>query len=156
MASNSQMSLLLILTCILALTSSISATPTIYEVFNQYGFPPGILPDSVESYSLTGDTFVVYLKKPCYVQYDYLIHFDTEISGKISYGKMTGLKGVSAQSFWFWFNVDEIKVDGHSLQFTIGIISSKSDIAQFEKIPVCKDKALVAYDGPSSKLISQV
>ncbi|KAI7747450.1 hypothetical protein M8C21_002645 [Ambrosia artemisiifolia] len=144
--ASSQMSLLLV--ALLALTASTSAVPTIFDIVNQFGFPSGILPDSVESYSTSpsdGDTFtfVVYLKKPCYVKYDYLVHFDTEISGKISNGQITELKGLKAQSFWFWLNVDEIKVDGRSLQFTLGLVTVKSDISLFVDIPTCKDKALV-------------
>ncbi|KAI3688248.1 hypothetical protein L1987_81959 [Smallanthus sonchifolius] len=155
--ASSQMSLLLL--TLLALAASISAT-TIYDIVNQFGFPSGIIPDSVESYSTApsdGDsyTFAIYLKKPCYVKYDYLVHFDTEITGKITYGKITNLKGLQAQSFWFWLNIDEIKVDGSSLQFTLGLVTVKSDISLFVEIPTCKDKALADCD-KSSKLISQL
>ncbi|KAI3822914.1 hypothetical protein L1987_10515 [Smallanthus sonchifolius] len=150
----------LLLLALLALTASTSATPTIYDIVNQFGFPSGIVPDSVESYSTApadGDsfTFAIYLKKPCYVKYDYLVHFDTEITGKITYGKITELKGLQAQSFWFWLNIDEIKVDSSSLQFTLGLVTVKSDISLFVAIPTCKDKALADCDH-SSKLISQL
>ncbi|KAI3688244.1 hypothetical protein L1987_81955 [Smallanthus sonchifolius] len=147
----------LILLALFALTAS--ATPTIYDIVNQFGFPSGIIPDSVASYSTApsdGDsyTFSISLKKPCYVKYDYLVHFDTEITGKITYGKITDLKGLQAQSFWFWLNIDEIKVDGSSLQFTLGLVTVKSDISLFVEIPTCKDKALADCD-KSSKLISR-
>lgn len=147
----------LLLLALLALATSTSAIPTIYDLVNKFGFPSGILPDSVESYSANelDGSFAVYLKKPCYVKYDYLVHFDTEITGKISYGQITELKGLKAQSFWFWLNIDEIKVDGNSLQFTLGLVTVKSDIALYVPIPTCKDKALAACDH-SSKLISQV
>ncbi|KAK9079048.1 hypothetical protein SSX86_000717 [Deinandra increscens subsp. villosa] len=156
--ASSQMSLLLL--ALLTLTASTTAIPTIFDIINQFGFPSGILPDSVTSYSTSpadGDsfTFTVYLKNPCYVKYDYLVHFDSEISGTISAGKITQLKGLKAQNFWFWLTVDEIKVDGSSLQFTLGLISVKSDISLFVAIPTCKDKALAACDH-STKLISQL
>ncbi|KAK9079047.1 hypothetical protein SSX86_000716 [Deinandra increscens subsp. villosa] len=156
--ASSQMSILLL--ALLTLTASTSAIPTIYDIVNQFGFPSGILPDSVTSYSTTpsdGDsfTFTVYLKNPCYVKYDYLVHFDSEISGKISSGKITELKGLKAQSFWFWLTIDEMKIDGSSLQFTLGLVTVKSDIALFVPIPTCKDKALAACDH-STKLISQL
>ncbi|KAJ0714095.1 hypothetical protein HanPI659440_Chr13g0485741 [Helianthus annuus] len=146
---SSQMSLLIV--ALLALTASTSAIPTIYDLVNQFGFPSGILPDSVESYSTTPSdggayTFAVYLKKPCYFKYDYLVHFESEITGKISNGQITELKGLKAQSLWFWLSIDQIKVDGSSLQFTLGLLTVKSDISFFQAIPTCKDKALAACD----------
>ncbi|KAM0045109.1 hypothetical protein Hdeb2414_s0009g00300331 [Helianthus debilis subsp. tardiflorus] len=157
--ASSQMSLLLV--ALLALTASTSAIPTVYDFVNQFGFPSGVLPDSVESYSTTPSdggayTFAVYLKKPCYVKYDYLVHFESEITGKISNGQITELKGLKAQSLWFWLSIDQIKVDGSSLQFTLGLLSVKSDISFFEAIPTCKDKALAACDQSTNKLISQL
>ncbi|XP_071712439.1 uncharacterized protein At5g01610-like [Rutidosis leptorrhynchoides] len=148
--ASSQVSLILL--ALIAFTASVSAHPSIYEVLGDYGLPAGILPDSVSTYSANEatSTFVVYLKKPCYVKYDYLVYFDTEITGKISYGKITELKGLKAQSLWFWLNVDEIKVDGASLQFTLGLVKVNIDIAEFVAIPTCKDNSLAACNHQSN------
>ncbi|XP_076891991.1 uncharacterized protein At5g01610-like [Bidens hawaiensis] len=154
--ATSQVSIILL--ALLALIASTSAIPTIYEIVKQFGFPAGIVPDSVESYT-TNDvdgTFAIYLKKPCYVKYEYLVYFDTEITGKISYGLITDITGLQAQSYGIWLDIDEIKVVGDNLQFTLGFITVKSDIALFEEIPTCKDKALSACTDRSSKLISQL
>ncbi|KAK9079041.1 hypothetical protein SSX86_000710 [Deinandra increscens subsp. villosa] len=159
----SQMPLLLL--TILTLTSSISAIPTIYDIAHQFGFPSGILPDSVTSYStLPADdgesfNFVVFLDKPCYVEYDdgFLVYFDYKITGKITYGKITELKGLQGKKYLFWLTIEEIEVDGSSLKFTqYWPISVYSDIALFERIPTCKDKSLASCGGRSSHLISQL
>ncbi|XP_071712424.1 uncharacterized protein At5g01610-like [Rutidosis leptorrhynchoides] len=136
----------LVLLALLAFSASASAIPTIYEILTQYGFPVGVLPDSVTSYvadEATG-TFEIYLAKSCTVKYDYLVSFDTKITGKISYGHITELKGLKAQSLWFWLTVDEIKVDTASLQFTLGLVKVNIDIAEFETIPTCKANSLAA------------
>ncbi|XP_076913449.1 uncharacterized protein LOC143572079 [Bidens hawaiensis] len=127
----------LLLLALLALATSTYAVPTIHDIVNKFGFPSGIVPDSVESYSANevDGSFAIYLKKPCYVKYDYLVHFDTEITGKISYGQITELKGLKSP--------------------VLGLVTVMSDIALYVPIPTCKDKALTACDH-SSKLISQL
>ncbi|KAI3716513.1 hypothetical protein L1987_67435 [Smallanthus sonchifolius] len=146
----------LLLLALLSLAASTSADPTIYEIVSQFGFPPGILPDSVTSYTTAPDgdgfTFSVSLKKPCYVKFDYLVYFDSTITGKITYGKITNLKGLKAESFIFWLNIDDMTVNGNSISFTLGLVSVNLDIKQFETIPTCKDKALADCDQSSDRI----
>ncbi|KAK1429077.1 hypothetical protein QVD17_11277 [Tagetes erecta] len=150
---------LLILT-LLTLTASTFSKPTIYEFVGQFGFPPGVLPDSVTTYSTSESdgftNFAIYLSKPCYVKYEYLVYFDQEITGKATYGQISDVKGLKVQALGIWFTVNEIKVDGNSLQFNIGFMTVKADIAQYQSIPSCKDEALAACNDRSSKLISQL
>ncbi|KAI5675130.1 hypothetical protein M9H77_06080 [Catharanthus roseus] len=119
--------------------------PTVFDILPEYGLPKGLLPDSVVSYTLADDgTFEVHLAKPCYVQFEYLVYYEKKITGKLSVGSISNLKGIQVQRLmFFWFNVDEIKVDlppSHSIYFTVGIINKELDVSQFETVHSCRDK----------------
>ncbi|CAI9106748.1 OLC1v1005969C1 [Oldenlandia corymbosa var. corymbosa] len=134
---------------ILFILSSVNGgdpNPTVYEILPKYGLPSGLLPDSVKSYTLSDDgTFEVLLEKPCYIHFDYLVYYEKKINGKLSIGSITDLKGIQVQRLFFWFDVDEIKVDlppSDSIYFTVGIINKKLDVDQFQTVHSCSDKAL--------------
>ncbi|KAL8193282.1 hypothetical protein R6Q57_026863 [Mikania cordata] len=154
----------LILLTLLTVISSTSAVsddqPTVYEILAKYGLPCGLLPDSVKSYTLSPDdgSFVVELEQPCYIQFDYLVYYDSKITGKLNVGSITDLDGIQVKKFFFWFDVDEIRVDlpsSDNIYFTVGILNKKLDIDQFETVHSCTDNALAAC-GQSSKPVSQL
>ncbi|KAH6784956.1 transmembrane protein [Perilla frutescens var. hirtella] len=121
--------------------------PTVYEILPQFGLPSGLLPDSVVSYTLSDDgQFEVNLEKACYIQFDYLVYYEKKITGKLSIGSISNLKGIQVQRFYFfWFDVDEIKVDlppSGSIYFTVGIINKELEVDQFLTVRSCKDKAV--------------
>ncbi|KAI3793707.1 hypothetical protein L1987_36328 [Smallanthus sonchifolius] len=152
--------LLTLLTVIFSTSALSDDTPTVYEILEKYGLPSGLLPDSVKSYTLSPDdgSFVVELEQPCYIQFDYLVYYDTKISGKLNVGSITDLDGIEVKKFFLWLNVDEIRVDlpsSDNIYFTVGIINKKLDIDQFETVHSCTDNALAAC-GQSSKQISQI
>ncbi|XP_059628804.1 uncharacterized protein LOC132271443 [Cornus florida] len=124
-----------------------SDPPTVYEILPQFGLPSGLLPDSVKSYSLSDDgSFVVELGKPCYIQFEYLVYYETKITGKLKYGSITNLDGIQVQRFFLWFDVDEIRVDlppSDSIYFQVGIINKKLDVDQFKTLHSCRDKVSV-------------
>lgn len=153
MASNSKLHCFLFLFPLLLNLCSSSSTdpptpkPTVFEILPKYGLPSGLLPDSVINYTLSEDgKFEVNLKKACYIQFDYLVYYEKKISGKLSIGSITDLKGIQVQRFFFlWFDVDEISVDlppSGSIYFTVGIINKKLDVDQFLTVRSCKDKAV--------------
>ncbi|KAM3324425.1 hypothetical protein P3S67_005577 [Capsicum chacoense] len=116
--------------------------PTLYDILPEYGLPPGIFPDNVESYNLDKDgNFEVLLKAPCYVEFEYLVYYDEKISGKLGIGSITKLKGIEVKRFFFWFNVNEIRVDlpppSDSVYFQIGFVNKKLDMHQFQTIHSC-------------------
>ncbi|XP_073024131.1 uncharacterized protein [Primulina eburnea] len=127
-------------------TSASNSDPTVYELLPKYGLPSGLLPDSVTNYTLDQDgNFEVNLKKSCYIKFEYTVYYEKKITGKLSIGSITDLKGIEVQRLFFWFNVDEIKVDlppSHSIYFSVGIINKKLDLDQFLTVRTCKDKAL--------------
>ncbi|KAL6203806.1 hypothetical protein ACLB2K_027505 [Fragaria x ananassa] len=116
---------------------------TVFELLPKCGLPSGLLPASVSNYTLSDDgRFVVVLDKPCYIQFEYLVYYETQITGKLSYGAITGLKGIQVQRLFFWFDVDEIRVDlppSDSIYFTVGIINKKLDVDQFQSVHSCRD-----------------
>ncbi|XP_054821002.1 uncharacterized protein LOC129319918 [Prosopis cineraria] len=119
---------------------------TVYEILPKFGLPSGLLPDSVADYSFSSDgRFVVHLERTCYVEFDYLVYYDTTITGKLSYGSITDLKGIQVRRFFLWLDVDEIKVDlppSESIYFQVGFINKKLDIDQFKTIHSCRDSVM--------------
>ncbi|TKY59994.1 hypothetical protein E2542_SST17089 [Spatholobus suberectus] len=119
-----------------------TAKESVYELLPKYGLPSGLLPDTVTDYTLGEDgQFAVVLAKACYVQFDYLVYYESKITGKLSYGSITNLKGIQVQRFFLWLNIDEIRVDlppSDSIYFQVGIINKKLDVDQFKTVHSCR------------------
>lgn len=150
MATTAKSYLMLVaITTIFTLSLTVTASTnnnkeTVYELLPKYGLPSGLLPDTVTDYSLSEDDgrFVVVLEKPCYVQFDYLVYYDKTVSGKLSYGSISNLKGIQVQRFFLWLNVDEIRVDlppSNSIYFQVGLINKKLNVDQFKTVHSCRD-----------------
>lgn len=143
-----------------ALSQNPPPPPTVYEILPKFDLPSGLLPNTVKSYELSDDgSFVVVLEKPCYIQFDYLVYYDEEISGKLSYGSISNLKGIQVQKFFLWLNVDEIKVDlppSDSIYFQVGWINKKLDVDQFKTVHSCRDGVSSGSCGRSWKQIIEV
>ncbi|XP_042013171.1 uncharacterized protein LOC121761600 [Salvia splendens] len=154
MASKMKLLSLLLLLSLLSLCASSptdppAPKPTVYEILPKFSLPSGLLPDSVVNYTLSDDgQFEVYLENPCYIQFDYLVYYEQKITGKLSIGSITNLKGIQVQRFYFfWFDVDEIKVDlppSGSIYFTVGIINKELEVDQFLTVRSCTDKAVTS------------
>ncbi|CAJ1938496.1 unnamed protein product [Sphenostylis stenocarpa] len=118
------------------------AKESVYEVLPKFGLPSGLLPDTVTDYTLQENgQFTVVLAKPCYIQFEYLVYYDKKITGKLSYGSITNLKGIQVQRLLLWFNVDEIRVDlppSNSIYFQVGIINKKLNVDQFQTVHSCR------------------
>ncbi|CAK9171896.1 unnamed protein product, partial [Ilex paraguariensis] len=146
MALNLKPQLGLLLFSMLILAVSSEDNITVYEILPKFGLPSGLLPDSVKSYSLSSDgSFVVELEKPCYVQFEYLVYYEKEITGVLDIGSISDLKGIQVQRFFLWFDVDQIKVDlppSDNIYFQVGFINKKLDVDQFETVHSCRDNAL--------------
>uniref|UniRef100_A0A2P2MPM2 Uncharacterized protein MANES_15G105900 n=1 Tax=Rhizophora mucronata TaxID=61149 RepID=A0A2P2MPM2_RHIMU len=133
---------LLSLLLLLSPSDSQQDPPSVYEILPKYGLPSGLLPSSVTDYTISDDgSFVVVLDKPCYIQFDYLVYYEKRVTGRLSYGSITDLKGIQVQRFFLWFDVDEIKVDlppSGSIYFQVGIINKKLDVDQFKTVHSCR------------------
>lgn len=152
----------LLLLALLPLTTTALDDQEIYEFVEAFGLPPGVLPDSVTSHEIVptenGYSLIINLKNACYIKYgDYLVHFDSKITGTISIQQITNLKGLTATSYPTWLNVDEITLTDEvdKIRFSIGATNVDIDYTRFETIPTCKDSTLGACHH-SSSLISKV
>ncbi|OVA20687.1 Protein of unknown function DUF538 [Macleaya cordata] len=137
--------------------SSNSNPTTVHDLLPQFGFPKGLLPDAVKSYSLSdnGD-FEVELDRPCYVHFDNLVYYDKKISGKLKYGVISDVSGIQAKKLFVWVTVTGIEVDSDSyfIEFHVGFLSEKLPAEQFQNIPTCKSKA--CHGSYHEDLISEV
>ncbi|XP_071699584.1 uncharacterized protein At5g01610-like [Rutidosis leptorrhynchoides] len=114
--------------------------PTAYEVLQEYGFPVGLLPASVTSYTLNRETgqFLVTLGNKCGFSFDgYDVRFKSTISGVIKKDSLTNLKGVSAKVMWMWTDVLWARRHGDEVDFSVGMFSAGFDVQDFEESPQC-------------------
>ncbi|XP_020578488.1 uncharacterized protein LOC110023417 [Phalaenopsis equestris] len=115
---------------------------TVYELLPKYGLPPGLLPNTVTSFSLASNgEFEVNLAAECYVNFEYLVYYKPKITGVIRYGEIDDLKGIQVRRFFIWFDVDAIKVDlppTNYIYFDVGLITKKLSVGQFKNVHSCQ------------------
>ncbi|KAG6510182.1 hypothetical protein ZIOFF_028191 [Zingiber officinale] len=97
-----------------AVTAQSSASPsnssTVYDILQEYNLPPGILPDTVKSFSVTSnDYFVIDLSGECYVDFEYVVYYAPRMSGFLGYDSISNLEGVQIHSYLIWYGVSYIK-----------------------------------------------
>ncbi|RRT59315.1 hypothetical protein B296_00045939 [Ensete ventricosum] len=123
--------------------ASLSNGTTVYDLLPEYGLPPGILPDTVKSFSLTSSgQFVTKLYGSCYVDFEYLVYYEPRVSGVVKYGAIEELQGVQIRRYLVWFNVDTIRLDPSSSEFIYfqgSWITLKLRIDQFQTVHSCRD-----------------
>ena len=118
---------------------------TAYEMLEKYGFPKGILPEGVTSYTLRDDgSFDVHLagRGNCDFAVDggYLLDYRRIISGKLdpSAGAIKELRGVSVKVFFVWLSIGEVVKGENSLSFFVGPFSASFPLANFLECPRCR------------------
>ncbi|KAF3787606.1 hypothetical protein EJ110_NYTH13068 [Nymphaea thermarum] len=84
-----------------------------HELLPMFDLWRGLLPQAVKSFSFseTDDRFLVLLEQPCYLQFEYLVYYDANITGTLCYGSITDLKVIQMTKFFIWLDFDEIRVD---------------------------------------------
>ncbi|XP_071721958.1 uncharacterized protein [Rutidosis leptorrhynchoides] len=116
----------------------------VHDLLTKYGFPKGLVPDNVESYTLSETTgeFEIDLKSHCYVHFDRLVYYDKKIKGKMSYGSVHSVSGIQAKKLFLWVYVSDIKInkDAGMIDFFVGPLSESLPENQFQTIPSCKTK----------------
>lgn len=111
-----------------------------YEVLANYDFPIGLLPVGVTGYDLNRETgeFSAYLNGTCkYNIESYTLEYKPTITGVISKGRLSKLKGVRVHVLFFWLNIVEVTRDGDDLYLSVGIASASFSIDNFEECPQC-------------------
>ncbi|GAU32147.1 hypothetical protein TSUD_68180 [Trifolium subterraneum] len=123
-----------------------TANPTdIHDLLPDYGFPKGILPNNIASYTISpSGYFTLNLQSPCYVRFSgQLVYYDTFVTGTLSFGYVSGVTGIQGKILFVWLPVTGMKVDSSSgmLEFFVGALSKKLPANQFQDVPGCSSKA---------------
>ncbi|KAL9998439.1 hypothetical protein Hdeb2414_s0545g00914621 [Helianthus debilis subsp. tardiflorus] len=162
---NSHMSLLLLLVLV-ALTPSTSASQNLslnlHQLLQLLGFPPGLIPDPIESFSISlagllplSFNFTVHFEEPCYVQYVIPNYFAPVFTGQITFGKISGMIGHKDQfPSGEWIDMYDVTVVGEELLFEYATTNLTYDRAYFEEVETCAYGPLIADH--SNQLVSQV
>lgn len=131
---------------------------TAYDHLAENGFPPGILPHSVESYDLEDNgKFTVYLERKCSFSISggkIPVYYAKKISGVLRNGTMKNLTGVQAKAFKMWWSITGIEVSNEDLVLKSGFTSKTFPAANFEEIPVCDGSPVLSVS--SSAAVSSV
>ncbi|CAM8894219.1 unnamed protein product [Rhodiola kirilowii] len=144
---------LLNLAIFMTLVASRSELDTIYDVLKAYGLPIGLLPKGVNEFKIDKNgNFQVHLDQACNAKFESELHFDRNISGTLSNGRIRNLTGVQAQELFLWFPVNSIHVDVPSsglIYFDVSVVVKQFSLSLFESPPDC-----VAVMSPDAQLVS--
>nr|XP_024365974.1 uncharacterized protein LOC112277644 isoform X1 [Physcomitrium patens] len=118
------------------------AADSVIDELEKNGLPVGLLPSSVQSYSIgaKGD-FSVSLEAPCYAKIeDQPAYYSKHITGKLKYGSISNLSGIQTKQLFVWLPVTGIYVDIPAtpyIYFEVGVLTKRLSIAIFETPPRC-------------------
>ncbi|KAL5769643.1 hypothetical protein ACOSP7_013797 [Xanthoceras sorbifolium] len=123
-------------------TAAAAAETTIYQLLAQHGLPTGILPKGITEYTADPATgfFNVQLARPCNAEFENQLHYDFNVSGQLSFGRIGELSGVSQQELFLWFPVKGIRVDVPSsglIYFDVGVVDKQFSLSLFESPRDC-------------------
>ncbi|KAM0048554.1 hypothetical protein Hdeb2414_s0008g00275781 [Helianthus debilis subsp. tardiflorus] len=152
---------ILLLLALIALTpSTLAASPNpnpnpnlnLHQLLQLFGFPPGLIPDPVEAFTISPAgllpptfNFTIHFKEPCYVQYVYLNYFAPVFTGKITFGKISGLRGHKNQfPSGEWIDMYDVTVVGQNLVFKFATTTVTYDRSLFEEVKTCTDGPPIA------------
>ena len=113
--------------------------PTAYTMLQQYGFPPGIIPEGVQSYQLWQDgSFEAHYSDDCKLHVGgFSIHFSSRLAGNIQNGSISGLEGVKVKIVIPWVGIRTVSRDGDELRVHAGKISRSFPVGYFSVSPQC-------------------
>ncbi|KAK4741646.1 hypothetical protein SAY87_025234 [Trapa incisa] len=115
---------------------------SIYDHLRMYGLPAGILPKGITEFSVepSNGRFRVKLPQPCNAKFENQVHYDLNVTGTLSPGKVGELSGVLAQDLFLWFPVKDIHVDLPSsglIYFDVGVVNKQFSLSLFESPRDC-------------------
>ncbi|CAA7399274.1 unnamed protein product [Spirodela intermedia] len=125
------------------------ANKTAHELLPKFGLPRGLLPGNVVNYAMSKDGEVtVELSEPCYIQFSELAYYEKIITGRISYGLISGISGIQVRKFLLWVAITNIAVDreNNSIQFNNGLLAEKHPSSEFDSVRPC-EKWVSSKDG---------
>ena len=101
---------------------------TAYNMLQQYGFPPGILPVGVQDCLLRPDdgSFEAHFSQDCHVRIDHFsLHYSTRLAGFIQNGTINYLEGVTVKIVIPWIPIRKVSRDGDRLRIYLQGVASK-------------------------------
>ncbi|XP_010453797.1 PREDICTED: uncharacterized protein LOC104735667 [Camelina sativa] len=127
---------------ILFLQISSLPDPSFYDYLRESNLPAGIVPKGVTNFSIDVNTgrFTVALPVPCDAKFENQFHFDNNISGVLSDGRIGNLSGVTQKELFLWFAVKGIHVDPESsglIHFDVGVADKQLSLSLFESPRDC-------------------
>lgn len=127
---------------ILFLQLSSLPDPSFYDYLRESNLPAGIVPKGVTNFSIDIKTgrFTVTLPVPCDAKFENQFHFDYNISGVLSDGRIGNLSGVTQKELFLWFAVKGIHVDPESsglIHFDVGVADKQLSLSLFESPRDC-------------------
>jgi hypothetical protein len=126
---------------VLAATSADTPTavPSAYNMLGQYGFPPGIIPQGVQSYDLRQDgSFEVDFSGDCAMRIGgFKIRYSSRVAGNIQNGTISGLEGVKVRIVIAWVRIREVSRDGDDIRVHARSISKAFPVGDFSVSPQC-------------------
>lgn len=134
---------------LLSVSNSLSQNPnpssTAYSELKSNGFPVGLLPVNVASYSLnrTSGDFAVHLDGRCQITLppdNYLASYEGRITGKLAGGKIADLDGIRVWALFRWWSISGIRLSGDDLVFEVGVASARYSARNFDEVPECEGK----------------
>lgn len=129
---------------VLEQSSSSSNNISAYEQLERNGFPAGLLPRTVVSYTLQSDgRFAVYLSGKCSftVPGEKLpVSYSSVITGVLAPGRLSDLGGVQVKVLWIWWSITGIYVKNDNLVFEVGLVSAEYPMSNFDEGLECDAK----------------
>ncbi|KAK7277764.1 hypothetical protein RJT34_22781 [Clitoria ternatea] len=120
---------------------TVSAAPTAYEMLKRFNFPEGLLPKGITSYELdeSSGKFRADLNGSCSFSLEgsYQLRYKPTITGYISDGRLTELRGISVKVLLFWLNILDVIRIGHDLDFSVGVATASFAVDNFFVSPQC-------------------
>ncbi|CAL0304575.1 unnamed protein product [Lupinus luteus] len=139
--SSSTIFLFLLLLSFFYSTHSKSNATTIYELLTNHGLPMGLFPKGITQFNVGDDgKFWVHLDQACNAKFESELHYDRNVSGSLSFGKIDALTGLEAQDLFLWFPVMSISVDVPSsglIYFDVGAAYKQFSSSLFESPRDC-------------------
>lgn len=124
--------------------SQSSAAASFYAVLKSNGLPIGLFPKGISDFSIDPSSGSFRLRllspSPCDANFETRVRYESDISGSVSYGRITNLSGVSTQELFLWLAVKGIQVDIPSsglIYFDVGVVSKQFSLSSFETPKDC-------------------
>ncbi|XP_068649151.1 uncharacterized protein [Aristolochia californica] len=116
-----------------------------HDELKRKGFPVGLLPNDVLSYSLnrTSGDFFVDLGDACQIKLppdNYLAIYEKRITGKLLDGRIAELNGIRVWAFFKWWYITSIRTSGDNLVFEVGVVTAKYPSKNFDESPHCNGR----------------